>query len=223
MSGRASNRPPLSPREAWLSDGRQVGRSCEVVYVETAVIVLRSGCLWLWGGAASAGTWGPVSSGMVRLIRGTYGGAVDGVCPLQEMTRQEHHIWSEVFEQEPDRQRAPLCCSGGGHHWSRRIPFQPRCSCKPVPATALATLYSQNWRYGAVLIDQHCRDLKKGLDNPRGGNRLQAADMSIMRFLAPCPGLSRLSLGICPLPLFSVSVALGAGRGDLPASCFGMT
>jgi len=24
LSGRASNRPPLSPREAWLSDGRQV-------------------------------------------------------------------------------------------------------------------------------------------------------------------------------------------------------
>ena len=24
MSGRASNRPPLSPQEAWLSDGRQV-------------------------------------------------------------------------------------------------------------------------------------------------------------------------------------------------------
>ena len=24
MKGRASNRPPLSPREAWLSDGRQV-------------------------------------------------------------------------------------------------------------------------------------------------------------------------------------------------------
>ncbi len=24
MSGRASNRPPLTPREAWLSDGRQV-------------------------------------------------------------------------------------------------------------------------------------------------------------------------------------------------------
>ena len=24
MSGRASNRPPLSPKEAWISDGRQV-------------------------------------------------------------------------------------------------------------------------------------------------------------------------------------------------------
>ena len=24
MSGRASKRPPLSPKEAWLSDGRQV-------------------------------------------------------------------------------------------------------------------------------------------------------------------------------------------------------
>ncbi|MDH4406173.1 MAG: hypothetical protein QE276_09220 [Cyanobium sp. D14.bin.5] len=24
MSGRASNRPPLSPKEAWLSDGHQV-------------------------------------------------------------------------------------------------------------------------------------------------------------------------------------------------------
>ncbi len=24
MSGRASNRPPLSPKESWLSDGRQV-------------------------------------------------------------------------------------------------------------------------------------------------------------------------------------------------------
>jgi len=92
--------------------------------METAVIVFRSGCLWLWGGAASACTWGQVSSGMVRLIRGTYGGAVDGVCPLQEMTRQEHHIWSEVFEQEPDRQRAPLCCSGGAIIGAAESPFR---------------------------------------------------------------------------------------------------
>ena len=60
-----------------------------MVCVETAVIV-RSGCLWLWGGAAGAGTWGQVASGTFRLIRGTWDGAMDGVCPLQEMTRQEH-------------------------------------------------------------------------------------------------------------------------------------
>jgi len=71
---------------------------------------------------------------MVRLIRGTYGGAVDGVCPLQEMTRQEHHIWSEVFEQEPDRQRAPLCCSGGAS-------LEPP---NPLSATMLLRTYACN-------------------------------------------------------------------------------
>jgi hypothetical protein len=61
-----------------------------MVGVETAaVIVFRSGCVWLWGGAAGAGTWGQVSSGTFRWVRGTWGGAVNGVCPLQEMTRQE--------------------------------------------------------------------------------------------------------------------------------------
>jgi len=41
-------------------------------------------------GAAGAGTWGQVSSGTFRWVRGTSGGAVDGVCPLQEKPRQEH-------------------------------------------------------------------------------------------------------------------------------------
>jgi len=44
----------------------------------------------LWGGAAGAGTWGQVSIGTFHGVRGTSGGAVDGVCPLQEMARQEH-------------------------------------------------------------------------------------------------------------------------------------
>jgi len=101
-----------------------------------------------------------------------------------------------------------------------------------VAATILLRTYAcngfgdfvkSNWRYGAVLIDQHHRYLKEGLDNSRGGNRLQVADRSIMRFLAQCPGLSRLFLGICPLPLFSVAVALGAGRDDLHVPCFGMS
>ena len=41
------------------------------------------------GGAAGAGTWGQVSSGTFRSVRGTSGDAVDGVCPLQEKPRQE--------------------------------------------------------------------------------------------------------------------------------------
>jgi hypothetical protein len=65
------------------------------------------------GGAAGAGTWGQVSSGTFHSVRGTSGDAVDGVCPLQEMARQKHHIWSGMLEQGPDRQRAPRCCSGG--------------------------------------------------------------------------------------------------------------
>ena len=54
------------------------------------LIVFRSEGLWLWGGAAGAGTWGQLSIGMFRSVRGTSGDAVDGVCPLQEMTRQDH-------------------------------------------------------------------------------------------------------------------------------------
>jgi hypothetical protein len=41
------------------------------------------------------------------------GGAVDGVSSLQETTRQVHHIWSNMLEQGPDRQRTPVCCSEG--------------------------------------------------------------------------------------------------------------
>ena len=50
------------------------------------LIVFRSESLWLWGGAAGAGTWGQVSIGTFRLVRGTSGGAVDG----EVATRQEH-------------------------------------------------------------------------------------------------------------------------------------
>jgi len=53
-------------------------------------LIVRSEGLWLWGGAAGAGTWGQVSIGTFHGVRGTSGGAVDGVCPLQEMARQEH-------------------------------------------------------------------------------------------------------------------------------------
>ncbi len=34
-------------------------------------LIVRSGCLWLWGGAAGAGTWGQVSIGTFRWVRGT--------------------------------------------------------------------------------------------------------------------------------------------------------
>ena len=85
-----------------------------VVGADVSLIVVRSEGLWLWGGSAGAGTWGQVSIGTFIWVRGTSAGAVDGVCPLQEMTRQEHHIWSGMLEQGPDRQRAPDCCSGGG-------------------------------------------------------------------------------------------------------------
>lgn len=78
-------------------DRAQGGRAqlCEGCSQETAVrgnslIVFRSEDLWLWGGAAGAGTWGQVSIGTFHGVRGTSGGAMDGVCPLQDMTRQEH-------------------------------------------------------------------------------------------------------------------------------------
>jgi|LakMenE18May11ns_1017448.scaffolds.fasta_scaffold9957467_13 hypothetical protein len=41
------------------------------------------------GGAAGAGTWGQVSIGTFRWLRGTSDDAVDGVNLLQEKTRQE--------------------------------------------------------------------------------------------------------------------------------------
>ena len=34
-------------------------------------LIVRSGFLWLWGGAAGAGTWGQVSIGTFRWVRGT--------------------------------------------------------------------------------------------------------------------------------------------------------
>ena len=60
-------------------------------------------------GAAGAGTWGQVSIGTFHWVRGTSGGAMDG----DSATRQERHIWSEMLEQGPDRQRTPVWCSGG--------------------------------------------------------------------------------------------------------------
>jgi hypothetical protein len=77
------------------------------------LIVFRSVGLWLWGGAAGAGTWGQVSSGTFHWVRGTSGGAVDGVCPLQENHARNIRDPSRVLEQGPDRQRAPRCCAGG--------------------------------------------------------------------------------------------------------------
>jgi hypothetical protein len=38
---------------------------------------------------------------------------MDGVKLLQEMTHQERHILLYVLVQGLDRQRAPVCCSGG--------------------------------------------------------------------------------------------------------------
>jgi len=68
------------------------------------------------GGAAGAGTWGQVSSGTFRWIRGTSGDAVDG--DRAASAKQPRHARnvrdpSRVLEQGPDRQRAPRCCSGG--------------------------------------------------------------------------------------------------------------
>jgi hypothetical protein len=58
-------------------------------------LIVRSGCLWLWGGAAGAGTWGQVSSGTFRWVRGTWGGAMDGdVAARQERQRSVEKCWS---------------------------------------------------------------------------------------------------------------------------------
>ncbi len=102
----------LAPGICLLSRGA-IPRGSGVAVRGNSLIVFSSEGLWLWGGSAGAGTWGQVSIGTFLWVRGTSAGAVDGVCPLQEMTRQEHHIWSGMLEQGPDRQRAPDCCSGG--------------------------------------------------------------------------------------------------------------
>ncbi len=47
------------------------------------------------GGAAGAGTWGQVSSGTFRWVRGTWGGAMDGdVATRQERQRSVEKCWS---------------------------------------------------------------------------------------------------------------------------------
>ena len=61
------------------------------------------------GGAAGAGTWGQVSIGTFRWVRGTSSDAVAG-----DHARNVRDP-SRVLEQGPDRQRAPTDCSGGGH------------------------------------------------------------------------------------------------------------
>jgi uncharacterized membrane protein len=64
----------LAPGICLLSRGaipRESGAAVREVCLATAVIVCRSGFLWLWGGAAGAGTWGQVSSGTFRWVRGT--------------------------------------------------------------------------------------------------------------------------------------------------------
>jgi len=66
--------------------------------------------LWLWGGAAGAGTWGQVSRGTSHWVRGTSGGAVDGATGPRSGDIRDP---LRVLEQGPDRQRAPTWCSGG--------------------------------------------------------------------------------------------------------------
>ena len=65
------------------------------------------------GGAAGAGTWGQVSSGMVLVVRGTWDGAVNGASLLQDFSARTISDPLSVLEQGPDRQRAPDWCSGG--------------------------------------------------------------------------------------------------------------
>ena len=79
-------------------------------------LIVRSEGLWLWGGAAGAGTWGQVSIGTFRWVRGTSGDAIDGDRAVQaEQPRHARNVRdpSRVLEQGPDRQRAPDWCSGG--------------------------------------------------------------------------------------------------------------
>ncbi len=91
-----------------------VGRSCAMVLlgnshdrqIRVSSVVV---------GAASAGTWGQVSIGTFRWVRGTWGGAVDGDRAVQTDQRHARNVRdpSRVLEQGPDRQRTPGWCSGG--------------------------------------------------------------------------------------------------------------
>jgi hypothetical protein len=88
---RSAGSGPLSAQPWCLPKG--VGRSCARKWRGISLIV-RSDGFQLWGGAAGAGTWGQVSIGTFRWVRGTWGwavsGAMDGVAVLMTaMTRQE--------------------------------------------------------------------------------------------------------------------------------------
>ncbi len=67
------------------------------------------------GGAAGAGTWGQVSSGTFRWVRGTSSDAMDGdkAGSTKRLHARNVRDPSRVLEQGPDRQRAPGWCSGG--------------------------------------------------------------------------------------------------------------
>ena len=68
--GLSTTKPGASaPGICLLSRGafpRGSGAAVRDLCLATAVIVFRSGGFQLWGGAAGAGTWGQVSSGMFR-------------------------------------------------------------------------------------------------------------------------------------------------------------
>jgi hypothetical protein len=54
-----------------------------------------------------------VGSGHLGPGREQWHGLLQGCCNRAALTRQEHHNWSERFEQGPDRERAPGWCAEG--------------------------------------------------------------------------------------------------------------
>ena len=103
-SGHADNKarsvgPGRLPAQPWCCPmglgPRGLGAAVRGLFSGNSLIVFRSEGLWLWGGAAGAGTWGQVSSGTFRWVRGTWGGAMDGdVATRQERQRSVEKCWS---------------------------------------------------------------------------------------------------------------------------------
>ncbi len=103
-----------------LSQGigpKGVGLSCALGWAwQQQWLCCQIRCSSIVGGAAGAGTWGQVSIGTFRWVRGTSGDAIDGDRAVQaEQPRHARNVRdpSRVLEQGPDRQRAPDWCSGG--------------------------------------------------------------------------------------------------------------
>ena len=94
---------------------RGVGRSCARFLLGNSRDRFLIRVYLVVGGDAGAGTWGQVSIGTFRWVRGTSGDAMDGDKAVEINQRHARNIRdpSRVLEQGPDRQRAPDVCCGG--------------------------------------------------------------------------------------------------------------